>query len=383
MHTAKVETPETLLAAALPRLGNLCIRWGIVGILLSCLIFEGRSEPVRFAIVGLTHDHAGGFMPGAQGRNDIQLAGIVEPREELARSYAQRFHLGSHLFHRTIESLLAATNIQAVATFTSTWEHREVVEKCAQRGIHVMMEKPLAVSMDHAKAIQAAAEAGKIQVVVNYETTWYPSVQGAFKLVSGHHAIGELRKLVIHDGHRGPKEIGCSAAFLEWLTDPKLNGGGALTDFGCYGANLSTWFMGGQRPLSVMALTQTNKPAVYPKVEDEATIVLEYPKAQTIIQASWNWPFDRKDMEIYGATGYVHAPGKDQLRARALGESEKILQAEPLKGNTADPLSYLAAVVRGELEPAGLSSLAVNMVVTEILDAARESAKTGRAVKLR
>ena len=116
-----------------------------------------------------------------------------------------------------------------------------------------MMEKPLAVNMEHAKAIQAAAEAGKIRVIVNYETTWYPSVQGAFQLVAGQHATGELRKLVIHDGHRGPKEIGCSAAFLEWLTDPILNGGGALTDFGCYGANLSTWFMGGQRPLSGMA----------------------------------------------------------------------------------------------------------------------------------
>jgi predicted dehydrogenase len=87
-------------------------------------------------------------------------------------------------------------------------------------------------------------------------------------------------------------------------------------------------------------------------------------------------------MEIYGATGYVHAPGKDQLSVRAQGESEKSLQADVLKGNTADPLSYLAAVVRGELEPAGLSSLAVNMVVTEILDAARESAKTGRAIRL-
>jgi predicted dehydrogenase len=355
----------------------------MIGILLSCLIVEGRAAPIRFAIVGLTHDHAGGFMPAAQGRDDIQLAGIVEPREELVRNYAQRFHFGSNLFHRTIESLLAATNIQAVATFTSTWEHRDVVEQCARRGIHVMMEKPLAVSMDHARAIQAAAEAGKIRVVVNYETTWYPSVQGAFKLATDQHLIGEVRKLVIHDGHRGPKEIGCSDAFLEWLTDPILNGGGALTDFGCYGADLSTWFMGGERPLSVMALTQTNKPAVYPKVEDEATIVLEYPKAQTIIQASWNWPFDRKDMEIYGVIGYVHAPGKDQLKSRVQGENEKTFQADSLKGSTADPLSYLSAVVRGDLEPTGLSSLAVNMVVTEILDAARESAKTGRAIKLR
>src|SRR6185369_7328871 len=127
MNTAKPEPPITPLAAALFRQGKLCFTWGMIGILLSCLIVEGRAAPIRFAIVGLTHDHAGGFMPAAQGRDDIQLAGIVEPREELVRNYAQRFHLGSNLFHRTIDSLLAATNIQAVATFTSTWEHRDVV----------------------------------------------------------------------------------------------------------------------------------------------------------------------------------------------------------------------------------------------------------------
>src|SRR5262245_17405025 len=119
MNTAKAEAPMTPLAGTLFRLRKLCFTWVMVGMLLSCLIVEGRAAPIRFAIVGLTHDHAGGFMPAAQGRDDIQLAGIVEPQEELARKYAQRFHLGSNLFHRTIESLLAATNIQAVATFTS------------------------------------------------------------------------------------------------------------------------------------------------------------------------------------------------------------------------------------------------------------------------
>ena len=93
--------------------------------------------------------------------------------------------------------------------------------------------------------------------------------------------------------------------FLSWLTDPKLNGAGALFDFGCYGAGLMTWLMNGEKPLTVTAVTQQIKPEIYPKVDDEATIIITYPKAQAIIQASWNWPFDRKDMEVYGATGSV------------------------------------------------------------------------------
>jgi len=217
---------------------------------------------------------------------------------------------------------------------------------------------------------------------VNYETTWYAGNQAAYALVHEQNALGDLRKIVVHDGHRGPKEIGCSEAFLQWLTDPVLNGAGALTDFGCYGADLITWLMEGQRPNSVFAVTQHIKPDVYPKVEDEATIVVTYPKAQGIIQASWNWPFDRKDIEVYGQSGYVLVPHPDSLRVRKPGSAEIESTPAPLSGPQADPLSYLAAVVRGELVPGGLSSLGINLTVTEILDAARESARTGQRIDL-
>jgi predicted dehydrogenase len=354
---------------------------GMVGISLASA--EDAKNPVRFAIFGLAHDHAAGFVPRAKDRKDIQLVGIVEPRADLVSRYAQRYQLDPVLFFASLDELLARTNIQAIAAFTSTFDHRRVVEMCAPKGIHVMMEKPLAVNMEHARAIEAAAKHGRIQVVVNYETTWYPGNQAAYSMVRDEHALGELRKIVVHDGHRGPKEIGCSEAFLEWLTDPVLNGGGALTDFGCYGADLITWLMQGQRPNSVFAVTQHFKPEVYPKVEDEATIVVTYPKAQGIIQPSWNWPIDRKDMEIYGQSGYVVIPRSDLLRVRKTGGPEQEITPAALTGPQADPLSYLAAVARGELKPSGLSSLEVNLIVTEILDAARESAKTGKRIDLR
>ena len=359
-----------------------CILFLLASSIISVAQDAGSKDPVRFAIFGLAHDHAAGFIPRAKDRHDIQLVGIIEPRADLVSRYAKRYQLDPSLFFSSLGDLLAKTNIQAVATFTSTFEHRRVVEMCAAKGINVMMEKPLAVSMEHARAIESAAAKGKIQVVVNYETTWYPAHQAAYSLVHEQNAVGDLRKIVVHDGHRGPREIGCSEAFLDWLTDPILNGAGALTDFGCYGADLSTWLMKGQRPTSVFAITQHIKPEVYPKVEDEATIVVTYPKAQAILQASWNWPFDRKDMEVYGATGYVLVPRSDKLRVRRANSAETETTPEPLKGPQADPLSYLAAVVRGEIKPEGLSSLSVNLVVTEILDAARKSAKTGKRVDL-
>ncbi|HLH55902.1 MAG TPA: Gfo/Idh/MocA family oxidoreductase [Verrucomicrobiae bacterium] len=351
---------------------------------LSLLSCQGQeSTPVHFAIFGLEHDHAAGFIPRAKDRKDIVLGGIIEPRQDLVSKYAARYQLDPKMFFASLDALLAKTNIQAVATFTSTFEHRRVVELCAAKKLNVMMEKPLAVNMEHARAIEAAARKSGIQVIVNYETTWYPGNQAVYKLANEDHALGELRKIVVHDGHRGPKEIGCSQAFLDWLTDPVLNGGGALTDFGCYGADLITWLMEGQRPTSVFAVTQHIKPDVYPKVEDEATIIVTYPKAQGIIQASWNWPFDRKDMEVYGKTGYALVPHADTVLVRKAGGSESPASVPALTGPSVDPLSYLAAVVRGEIKPSGLSSLSVNMIVTEILDAARKSAQTGKRVEFK
>lgn len=356
-------------------------------LIVACASLAAGAEeipegPLRFGMVGLTHDHARGFLPGALSRRDIRLVGIAEANEGLARRYAREYNLDTNLLFGSLRELLERTKPEAVGVFTSTFEHREIVETCAAHRVHVMMEKPLAVSMDHARAIQSFAEKAGIHVVVNFETTWYPANHAAYEWVHGKRAIGELRKIVVHDGHQGPKEIGCSREFLEWLTDPVLNGGGALTDFGCYGANLITWLMKGQRPASVFAVTQQIKPDVYPRVDDEATIVLTYPGAQGIIQASWNWPFNRKDMEIYGRTGYAHVPEQNLLRVRTAGTDEVETVVSPLPAPNGDPLSWLAALVRGRIRPEGMSSLEINLVATEILDAARESARTGKSVTL-
>jgi predicted dehydrogenase len=357
-------------------------RFAVLGIFFAGALAshaQDNKPPVRIAIVGLSHDHAQGFLPRLRDRHEVQLAGIVETNRALIESYSRRFNLSSNLFFASLDDLFAHTNVQAVATFTSTFEHRAVVERCAAQHVDVMMEKPLAVNMEHARAIEAAARRGNIRVFVNYETTWYPGNRAAYEMVHDRNEVGELRRMVVHDGHRGPKEIGCSQYFLAWLTDPVLNGGGALNDFGCYGADLATWFMDGRRPVSVFAMTQHIKPDVYPRVEDDATIVITYPKAQAILQASWNWPFDRKDMEIYGRTGYVLVPRSNLLRVRLANKNEETEITPPaISGPEADPISYLAAVARKEIAPSGLSSLSVNMTVVEILDAAHESARTGK-----
>jgi predicted dehydrogenase len=337
--------------------------------------------PLRVALAGLAHGHAFGFFDQFQHRADLQVVGIAEADHQLAAQFAKSYGLEPSLFYSGLEEMLKATHPQAMLAYTNTYDHRHVVEICARYGIPVMMEKPLAVSMEDARAIEKAAREGKIQVLVNYETTWYSSNQGAYDLAH-ENVLGEIRKVVVHDGHEGPKEIGVGPEFLTWLTDPKLNGAGALFDFGCYGVDLMTWLMDGRRPDSVTAVTQQIKPDVYPHVEDEATIILTYPKAQAIIQASWNWPFSRKDMEVYGQKGYAITVARDELRVRLPEKEEKLTEAKPLAASNEDSVSYLRAVVLGGLKPSGPSSLETNVIVTEVLDAARRSAATGKTVRL-
>jgi len=339
------------------------------------------TAPIKLAVIGLVHDHARLLFPMLKGRTDYELVGVVEADPDIIAYYEAHFQLDPSLFVPTFDALLAKTKVQAVAAFTSTAGHRGVVEECAPLGIDVMMEKPMATDLDDARAIAAEAAKGGIQVVVNFETTWYPSNRLAFQMVNGAHAIGEIRKILVQDGNQGPKAIKTTPYFFKWLTDPD-QGGGATRDFGCYGADLITWLMKGARPISVTALTQTLQPETYTRVEDEATIVLAYPSAQGVIQASWNWPYGRKDMEIYGQTGALFVPSRDYVRIRRGDTAAQQMPAPPLSEPDVDQLAYLAEVVRGDLKPSGMSSIAMNMVVTEILDAARRSASTGQRVDL-
>jgi predicted dehydrogenase len=324
---------------------------------------------------------------GRKDKTDITLAGVYEPNTELAQRYAKRYNLNADLFYSDLNKMLDAVKPEAVVAFGSIYEHMAAIEACAPRGIHVMVEKPLATNNAHAKRMEQLAKKYNIHLLTNYETSWYPTTAKTYQLVNDSNNIGSIKKVVIHDGHQGPKGIGVNKEFFDWLTDPVQNGGGALIDFGCYGANLMTYLMKGEEPLSVTAVTRHFKPAIYPKVDDEATIIVTYPTAQCIIQASWNWPFSRKDMEVYGETGYIVAANNTTMRLR--NAATKVEQTQQVTSKDVavyeDPFAYFADVVRGKIkvEKNGLYSLETNLTVVKILDAARESAKTGKTILLK
>jgi predicted dehydrogenase len=346
---------------------------------------SSSAEGVTAAVSRLTHGHVSWVFERADKR-DIALVGIYEPDREVADRYARKFGFDRRLLHADLDRMLDATRPRAVAAFGSIAEHLAVVEAAARRGIHVMVEKPLAFSLEDAEKIETLARRHGIHVLTNYETTWYPSGHTAYELVHNKGAIGPIRKLIIRDGHFGPKELDVPSEFLSWLTDPQQNGGGALIDFGSYGANLATWLMRGALPNSVTAVTQQLKnDASYARVDDEATIILTYAKAQAIIQGSWNWPDHRKDLEIFGTHGYVFTPDARSVRMRVRGEpAERSIAPQQLDPTYQNCFAYLAAVTRGEVEvlDTDRSSLANNLRVVRILDAAQRSAQSRQTIVL-
>ena len=181
---------------------------------MSCIAQSpGKVKPLRIGVDGLTHSHVHWILARADD-GDIEIVGIAEPDKKLAERFLKQYNLSMDLVYPTLNEMLDKTKPEAVTAFNSIYEHLETVKACAPRKIHVMVEKPLAVNLDHARQMEALAKKHNILLLTNYETTWYGSNHQAFSMIHGENKLGDLRKIVVHDGHRGPKEIGVNQEFF-------------------------------------------------------------------------------------------------------------------------------------------------------------------------
>ncbi len=343
--------------------------------------YSTESGPLRIALVRMTHGHVHGLLHAARDRADVQLVGVWEPDDALFARLAERYDLDESLRHPTLAQLLDATEPEAVSVMGSIAEHDTAVEACAPRGVHLLVEKPLTFSSERAHRMAALARRHGVLLLTNYETSWYASIREAHRTITAGER-GALRGMVFRHGHRGPREIGCDDEFLAWLTDPAANGGGAIVDFGCYGAVLATWLMNGERPTTITATTNQLKPDVYPHVDDDATIVLGYSgndannnaAATAVIQASWAWTHDHKEADFHTESGSLHAGKWNALTFRTPDSPAQTLDAPPMPTRLADEWTYLRHAIRGTTPIDPLSSLELNVIVAEILDEALDQA---------
>jgi len=342
------------------------------------------ESKMRIAIVGLDHDHVWELLKYLHAEPDAELVAIAEPRPALVKEAKSRVQ-SSVKFYSAYVPMLDEVNPEAVIVTTSNDRHLEILRECAKRHIHYSVEKPMATNAADAREMERLANQAGIKLMVNYWNAWVaPSHELFHRVRDGQ--VGAVQKIIVQYGHAGPKEIGVSEYFADWLYDPVKNGGGAIMDFGCYGAEWALWLKG--RPKGVQAIAQKLKVSQHNQVDDDATILIEYPDATVIVEASWDWPHSMGQVQVFGPKGSLLATRNTLLYRPTDADGRKIgPEGEPValsapQGATSNPVAYFVDCIRHDKPIEEPLSTRLNVQVMEILDAARESARTGREQEL-
>ncbi len=343
-----------------------------------------QAPKTRLAIVGLDHDHVWGLLKAIAKEPEAELVAIADAHPDLvAKAKAQV--PASVKFYANYVEMLDQEKPDGVIVTTENDRHLEILKECAKRHIHFSTEKPLASTAADAREMARLAQQAGIKLMVNYWNAWAASTHELFHRVYAGE-LGPIQKIIVQYGHQGPKEIGVSKEFGEWLYDPVKNGGGALIDFGCYGAEWALWLKG--RPKRVYAYTLKLKTEQHNAVDDDAVILLEYPDATAILQASWDWPYSKGQVEVFGPKGSLLATGDTVLyraaKSRASSQSPEgdPVALAPVEAITSSPIAYFLYCIRNDKPVEDPVSASLNVGVVEILDAAKESIRTGRTVRL-
>ena len=344
-----------------------------------------QAAKTRIAIVGLNHDHVWELLRYIQNEPQADLVGIADNHPDLVEKAKSQVPQTVKFYSDYVE-MLDQARPQAVFVTTENDRHLEILRQCARRHIHYSTEKPMAGNAAEAREMQHLAEAANIHLMVNYWNVWTPSTHELLHRVKSGD-IGAISRISVVYGHEGPREIGVSREFAEWLYDPAKNGGGAIMDFGCYGAELALWLKG--RPTRVFATTAKLKTEQHNRVDDDATIVLEYPDGSATIQPSWDWPYTMDRTYVFGSKGGLLSTRDGLfLRLSSAAATPTAIDGEPvtlgaLSHETSNPIAYLIDHIRTNQPIEDPLSAGLNVRVMEILDAARESVRTGQAKELR
>lgn len=330
------------------------------------------------AVVGLVHSHVWGHLEKMVKGQPARLVGVAETVPELVAEAKNR-GVSDTLIHADWKKMIDTSKPEMVWAFVENNRHLEIAEYCAARKIHILFEKPLASNFKEAQAIRELSKKHGIYVLSNYQMAWWPT-QYAARAAAESGELGEVwrvRGVVGHGGPGGP--TGLNKWFFEWLTDPVKNGGGALVDFGCYNVLWSLMYLG--RPESVFAYANRLRPEEFPKVEDNATMLLHYSKGVAVLEGSWDLPRSFQDVEVFGRKGSVHAT-RDFVEVRKGKGMAERREAAPLAPENAEPIAHMIHCIETRTAPAGMVGLEINAEVVEVLDALKESLRTGRSVRM-
>lgn len=244
----------------------------------------------------------------------------------------------------------------------------KIAEAALAKGIPCLVEKPMAESYDSAKRMLAAAAKSGAKLMINWPFQWERGLHEAKRILDAGR-LGHVVHMRFRNGHRGPKEIGCSKEFYEWLYSEELNGGGAIADFGGYGAVLSAWYFGA--PSAVFGLRGKYTKDV---PDDHSLIVLKYPDKDVVLEATWAtgaWDVTGNPT-IHGTLGSLSVRS-DAVELNLLDRSERI----ELKKSVGMAVSHFIDALTGQAAIAGMLDPHIAALAARIVDTAKLSAKSG------
>ncbi|MCC9077217.1 Gfo/Idh/MocA family oxidoreductase [Litorilinea aerophila] len=339
------------------------------------------ADKLRVGVLGLTHDHIWGNLRDLNASPLGELVAAADPNQELLDK-VQAEHGAGQVF-LSYEEMLDSVELDAVYVFSDNATGAELAVMAAERGLHVMVEKPMAADLEGAVQMLAAARQAGVKLMVNWPFAWWPQLQKALEMArSG--AIGQVFSTKYRSAHAGPKELGCTPYFYNWLHDADLNGAGALMDYCCYGAALARTVLG--QPSRVTGVVG-HLLKDYVTVDDNAVIVMQWPRAIAITEASWTQigHLTSYVAVLYGSEGtLVVEPrnGGRLLLADREHEDGVEIEVPPSPEELRNATAYFLHCIRHDRPIEGLCSPEVSRDAQEILEAGLLSASSGEAVSL-
>src|SRR5258708_3349755 len=191
----------------------------------------GVAAKTRVAVLVLDHDQVWSLLKDIAGERSAKLVAIAESDPAL-ESRAQKEVPASVKFYTDYVAMLDQAKPEAVIVATANDRHLEILRQCAKRHIHYSTEKPMATNAADAREMERLAHEANIKLMVNYWNAWVAPSHDIFHRVRAGE-VGPIQKIIVQYGHRGPKEIGVTQQFANWLYDPVKNGAAATMDFTC------------------------------------------------------------------------------------------------------------------------------------------------------